>query len=325
MPATVLVGPEERPAMGFVLTRVCDFYAHGTAEQRESVTSLSEMLRGLEEAPPGALEMDFLTQDAYLLGVRVFPASVELEDYWLDARAQAQTGARPSESDPALDAAVRHYFPRAAEDPLGWTFDLVRGVFIDLGFKVDRALTAAAPRARGMYNHDRQDASEKAVALQEARAKLRAEGTSTTAVSVAVAQEPRAEPADVAGWGVDVQTGLSPDDIPAESFRPVTIGSVTVLITNYDGRLGAIGGTCSHQNASLAKGRVEGTVIACPRHGSEYDLRSGKELCPPFCQRWMDEHGLVAKLLRAAIPEKTGGDLPVYPLRVENGEIVLHI
>lgn len=321
MPATVLVGPDERPVMGFSLARACDFYRHGTAEQQESAASLAEMLSGLEEAPPGALEMDFLTQDAYLLGVRVVASAQELEDYWLDARA----GARPVAADAAFDAALRRFFPQVAEDPRAWNFDQVRGFFIDLGFKLDRALTAAAPRVRGMYNHDREDAAALTASMHEERAKARAEGSATGGGAVLVDTKPLQEPVAAPGWGVDVQTGLAPDEIPAESFRPLTIGSVTVLITNYAGRLAAIGGVCSHQSASLVKGRIDGPSITCPRHGAEYDLRTGQEICPPFCQRWMDEHGMLAKIMRAAIPEKTGGNLPVYPLRVENNEIILHI
>lgn len=321
MPATVLVAPDERPAMGFILARACDFFQHGTAEQQDSASSLAEMLSGLEEAPPGALEMDFLTQDAYLLGVRIVAVAQELEDYWLDARA----GARPLVADAGFEAALRRFFPQVAEDSQAWKFDQVDGVFIGLGFKVDRALTAAAPRVRGMYNHDRERAAAMTAAMHEQRAKARAEGPDAGSGAVLVGTKPVQEPVAPPGWGVDLQTGLSPDEIPADSFRPLTVGSVTILITNYAGRLAAIGGVCSHQAASLVKGRIDGALITCPRHGAEYDLRSGQEICPPFCQRWMDEHGMIAKIMRAAIPEKTGGNLPVYPLRVENNEIILHI
>lgn len=324
MPATIVVTPGERPVMCFALARAIAFYQLGTAEQRESVESLSEMLTGLEEAPPGAVEMDFLTQDAYLLGIRLYAISVELEDYWLDARQLAQgPGQNLPPSDPELVLAVRRYFPEIEQDPVAWNIDRVRGAFTSLGFKLDRAITAAAPRARAMYNADRQEADDKAVEIMERHARARAGSAEANAVAVGEASVP--SKVSEIGWGVDVPTGLSPDDIPAESFRTLHVGSVTVLLTKYGGRIGAISGTCSHQAANLAGGQVQGTTIACPRHGSEYDLRTGRELCPPFCQHWMDTHGMVGKLLRAATPEKTGGDLPVYPLRVEDGEIVLRI
>lgn len=325
MPVTVLVAPAERPAFAFALSRSSAFYARGTTEQRESALALGDMLRGFEGTPPGAVEMEFLIQDAYLLGIRLFYTQIELEEYWLDAcaRASGTTAAGPLE--PELDQTVRRYLSELAAEPLGYPFDSIRSVFTDLGFKLDRGVAEAAPRARGMYNADREVMSDKAIAIREQHARVRAASSAETeevlAAAVAVAERPAAS----FDWGVDVQTGLSPDDIPIDSFRPLTIGSVRLFITNYAGQLGAVSGSCTHQRAGLAKGRVRGTVIECPRHGSEFDLRDGKQVCPPFCQRWMDRSGMLGRLLALATPDKRGGDLPRFPIRVENDEIVLRI
>src|SRR5207247_9355136 len=89
MPSAIVVVSRERPVLGFALQRVITFYSSGTREQRESAASLSQMLAGLEAAPEGAVEVEFLAQDAYLLGIRLFYASVELENYWLAARERA--------------------------------------------------------------------------------------------------------------------------------------------------------------------------------------------------------------------------------------------
>lgn len=325
MPATITVTPDERPALGFALDRVAIFYLHGTAEQRESAETLVQMLRGLEETPSGSVEMDFLTQDAYLLGVRLYSTSVELEQYWLDARERVEgRGDRLPPAEPQLETAVRHFFPEVLADPLAWDFDSVRGEFTELGFKLERAVTSATPRVRGMYNADHEEMVDNANEIAAARTRMRSGGESEPEEAGGVAVEaPRAP--STQGWGVDVQTGLTPEDIPAGSFRPLTIGSVTVLITNYGGKLGAVQGTCSHQAANLSKGRVEGTTIECPRHGAEFDLRNGRQVCPPFCERWMDREGMKASIFSMITPDKRGGDLLVYPLRVEDGEIVLHI
>jgi 3-phenylpropionate/trans-cinnamate dioxygenase ferredoxin subunit len=37
----------------------------------------------------------------------------------------------------------------------------------------------------------------------------------------------------------------------------------------------AVGDTCSHAEASLAEGEVFDMSVECPRHGSEFDLRTG--------------------------------------------------
>jgi len=38
----------------------------------------------------------------------------------------------------------------------------------------------------------------------------------------------------------------------------------------------AVGDRCSHAEASLAEGEVFATEVECPRHGSEFDLRTGQ-------------------------------------------------
>lgn len=330
MPLTVLVTPEERPAFAFALARVSGFYAKGTAEQRESATSLAQTLQGLEDTPPGAVEMELLTQDAFLLGIRLFYTSVELEEYWLDACARLNGRPTVVAADPELDAAVQRYFPQVAADPLGANFDSIRGLFTDLGLKLNRAITEAAPRARAIYNADREEMSDKAVQIREHNARLRAMTAAQVAAgstaATAVAERPAAIDRSIdRSWGVDVPTSLTPDDIPLDSFRAMTIGSVRLFITNYGGQLAAIGASCTHQQTGLARGRLTGTLIECPRHGAQFDLRNGTQVCPPFCQTWMERSGMVGRILALLIPDKRGGDLPRFPLRVEDGEIVLRI
>lgn len=34
--------------------------------------------------------------------------------------------------------------------------------------------------------------------------------------------------------------------------------------------------TCSHMQASLAEGEQQGFIVTCPRHGGQFDIRSGQ-------------------------------------------------
>jgi len=38
---------------------------------------------------------------------------------------------------------------------------------------------------------------------------------------------------------------------------------------------------CTHEEASLCEGFLEGWVVECPRHGATFDLRSGRALAAP--------------------------------------------
>ena len=56
--------------------------------------------------------------------------------------------------------------------------------------------------------------------------------------------------------------------------------AVAVFHTD-DGELFAIDDTCTHQDASLADGWLEGCEVECPLHASKFDLRTGRADAPP--------------------------------------------
>ncbi|QIZ38383.1 MULTISPECIES: bifunctional 3-phenylpropionate/cinnamic acid dioxygenase ferredoxin subunit [Saccharopolyspora] len=69
-------------------------------------------------------------------------------------------------------------------------------------------------------------------------------------------------------------------DIPVgESVR--VQGSVTIAVFNADGILYAIDDTCTHQDASLSDGWLEGCAVECPLHAACFDLRTGRPSGPP--------------------------------------------
>ncbi|MEE1757526.1 bifunctional 3-phenylpropionate/cinnamic acid dioxygenase ferredoxin subunit [Streptomyces sp. NPDC014892] len=70
-------------------------------------------------------------------------------------------------------------------------------------------------------------------------------------------------------------------DLPrGEAFRLDTDPPVSVFHTD-DGEVYAIDDTCTHQDASLADGWLEGCEVECPLHASKFDLRTGAVDSPP--------------------------------------------
>jgi 3-phenylpropionate/trans-cinnamate dioxygenase ferredoxin component len=70
------------------------------------------------------------------------------------------------------------------------------------------------------------------------------------------------------------------DDIPlGEAVR--VDAEVPIAVFNVDGELFAIDDTCTHQDASLADGWVEGCAVECPLHAACFDLRTGMPSGPP--------------------------------------------
>jgi 3-phenylpropionate/trans-cinnamate dioxygenase ferredoxin component len=69
---------------------------------------------------------------------------------------------------------------------------------------------------------------------------------------------------------------------------------------------------CPHMGGNLSHGKLEGTVITCPRHHSQFDLTDGHLI------RWTDWTGLKligTKILKSPRPIKT------HEVKIEDGKI----
>lgn len=76
----------------------------------------------------------------------------------------------------------------------------------------------------------------------------------------------------------------------------------SIVIFNIADQLFAIGDICSHDDGPVGEGDIEGYNVVCPRHGGEFDIRTGKAVQLPVVE-----------------------DIPAYPVRVVDGMIRLGI
>ena len=67
-------------------------------------------------------------------------------------------------------------------------------------------------------------------------------------------------------------------ELPLNKMIMVVVGGKEILLTNLDGSYYAIANKCTHAGGSLAKGSLNGSVVTCPRHGSQFDLKTGKNV-----------------------------------------------
>ncbi len=68
--------------------------------------------------------------------------------------------------------------------------------------------------------------------------------------------------------------------------------------------------TCTHQDASLADGWLEGCEVECPLHGSRFDLRTGKVDAPPAKLPVRTHHVVVQNGTVYVIPSQDPPNLP---------------
>ena len=73
------------------------------------------------------------------------------------------------------------------------------------------------------------------------------------------------------------------DEFPPGSSKIVRQGNLFVGVYNCGGELYAIEDRCSHDDGPLAEGELDQArcTLECPRHGSLFDLASGKPLTLP--------------------------------------------
>ncbi|MBI4308216.1 MAG: non-heme iron oxygenase ferredoxin subunit [Chloroflexi bacterium] len=70
-------------------------------------------------------------------------------------------------------------------------------------------------------------------------------------------------------------------DVAPGQAKVVQVNGKEIALCNVGGSLYAVDNICTHDGGSLDQGRLEWNVIECPRHGAQFDVRSGKALCLP--------------------------------------------
>ena len=64
-------------------------------------------------------------------------------------------------------------------------------------------------------------------------------------------------------------------DVGAGQMRVFAVSGTKVSVANLDGHLYAFDDTCTHMGCSLATGKLDGTTVTCPCHGSQFNVTSG--------------------------------------------------
>ena len=73
------------------------------------------------------------------------------------------------------------------------------------------------------------------------------------------------------------------EELPPGGMRMVEWEDLEIGVFNCGGEFLAIEDRCSHDNGNLLEGELDEAecAIECPRHGSRFDLRTGKPLTLP--------------------------------------------
>ena len=87
-------------------------------------------------------------------------------------------------------------------------------------------------------------------------------------------------------------------ELPSGERLFIEVGGKSLVIFNIAGQLFSIADIGSHDDGPVGEGDVENFNITCPRHGGEFDIRTGKAVQLPVVE-----------------------DIPAYPVQVREGNI----
>lgn len=90
----------------------------------------------------------------------------------------------------------------------------------------------------------------------------------------------------------------SESDIPEGEILGVRVGGDPVVLGKLGGKIHAIGGMCTHEEALLEDGELDGAMVRCPLHDSGFNIHTGKAVRPPAT-----------------------GTVPIYDVKVQSGRV----
>lgn len=73
-------------------------------------------------------------------------------------------------------------------------------------------------------------------------------------------------------------------EVPPGSSKVVVVFGHPVALFNVDGSFHAVSNVCLHRGGPVGEGVLDGSVVTCPMHGWEYDVRTGANVANPMAR-----------------------------------------
>jgi 3-phenylpropionate/trans-cinnamate dioxygenase ferredoxin subunit len=112
-------------------------------------------------------------------------------------------------------------------------------------------------------------------------------------------------------------------DLADGKMKEISVRGQNILLAFTGGKYYAAASRCTHIGGHLSKGKLEGTVVTCPLHGSQFDLKDGKVI------RWVAGSGIMSTMGKTmsaiGIAAKTAVPLAIYETKMEGDKIFVKI
>ena len=105
-------------------------------------------------------------------------------------------------------------------------------------------------------------------------------------------------------------------ELTESTMKEVSVQGQNILLAFIGGKYYATDSRCPHLGGNLSEGKLEGTVVTCPRHQSQFDLRDGKVV------RWLKGSGFLSAIGKVV---KQPTKLKTYEIKIEGDRINIKI
>ena len=107
---------------------------------------------------------------------------------------------------------------------------------------------------------------------------------------------------------------LNVNELNDGEMKKVSAGGQELLIARVGDRFYRAENRCPHMGGDLSRGTLEGTVITCPNHHSQFDLVDGHVV------RWTNFSGFALTFAKSIKPPRS---IVVHPAKIEGDKIVV--
>lgn len=92
------------------------------------------------------------------------------------------------------------------------------------------------------------------------------------------------------------------DEVPQDDVVSVQVEGLDIALYGVEGQVYATANLCTHGQARLCDGFLEGHEIECPLHQGKFDVRTGAPTCAPVTDA-----------------------VKSYPVKIEGGRVFLQL
>jgi nitrite reductase/ring-hydroxylating ferredoxin subunit len=100
------------------------------------------------------------------------------------------------------------------------------------------------------------------------------------------------------------------------TMKEIEVTGKQILLAKVGDKFYAVSNRCTHMGGRLAQGKLDGTIVTCPLHGSQFDLVDGRVV------RWLKGSGVLSAVGKAL---KGPQPLTIYNMKVDGERILIEI